>query len=95
MSIIEDLAIERKRELEAATQTLDNLKKMRDELIHKSREMGSNVTRGDIVAIRDEIAVQMDVVTKSCKDFAAAVVALEAENKLEEEMRNTMQGLGR
>lgn len=90
MSAIEDYAKDSRRELEAATQALLDLKKTKEWLIDESRKMGSEVTQGDIAGIQEKITAKKGVVAELSQEFQRAEAALAADKRLENEMHKEL-----
>ncbi len=94
MSAVKDHATRCGRDVDEAAKTLNGLNDLYDELSREFQKWGSEVTQGDLDAISGKIAAQKEVFAKRSQELQEAVAALGAENKLEEEMRNEMKGMG-
>lgn len=95
MSLAQEHAERCKRELDDKRTELNELITIRAELKQDFQKQGSLVVQADFDNINKKIEAARTAIAELGQELQQAVATLAAENKLEEELRNEMKGLGR
>jgi chromosome segregation ATPase len=90
MSYIKAHANRCKNELDASAKELDDLNKLYDEMSVAFQKQGAEVTQGDLDAINSKIEAKKTEFSQHTKDLETALTALDAEKKVEEELRQAL-----
>jgi DNA-binding transcriptional regulator GbsR (MarR family) len=95
MSAVKDYATRCGRDVDESAKKINGLNNLYDELSTKFQMHGSEVAQSDLDDISRQITAEKENFTRLSELLERAVAALLAENKLEKELADGMQSLGR